>query len=140
MAIRLRPHHLLCMLTFVGRGYSPRFIANYEVLARRLSRGETILIVEGADDICAPLLEDESAPHCLGESVCGRDTEALAAVSELLGRPLSAGSSIVPGPNLFGKLRLHFSSGGIRTACNGCEWGSLCDHVAEGGYREVRIR
>lgn len=140
MAIRLRPHHLLCMLTFVGRGYTPRFTVNYEVLARRISRGETILIVEGPDDICAPLLEDENAPHCLGESVCGRDAEALAAVSRLLGRPLFAGSSIVPGASLFRKLRLHFASGGLRAVCAGCEWANLCDQVAEGGYREVRIR
>lgn len=140
MAVRLRAHHLLCMLTFVGRGYSPRFTANYEALARRLSRGETIIIVEGPDDICAPLLEDGNAPHCLGESVCGRDAEALAAVSGLLGRPLSVGSAIIPGESFFRKLRLHFASGELRAACTGCDWTSLCDHVAEGGYSEVRIR
>lgn len=140
MAIRLRPHHLLCMLTFVGKGYSPRFTANYEVLAQRLSRGETIVVVEGPDDICTPLLEDENAPHCLGESVSGRDAVALASVSGLLGRALSVGSSIVPGASLFRTLRRHFASGRLRAACTGCEWTSLCDHVAEGGYREVRIR
>ena len=28
MTIRLRPHHLLWVVTYVGRGYSPAFTAN----------------------------------------------------------------------------------------------------------------
>ncbi len=56
MTVRLRGHHLLCMLTFVGKGYSPAFVENYDRIAGRLSEGEDILLVDGPDDICAPLL------------------------------------------------------------------------------------
>ena len=72
MTIRLRAHHLLCLLTYVGKGYSPAFTANYDAIAERLSRGEDILLVSGPDDICAPLL-DEPEPHCLNEGVIERD-------------------------------------------------------------------
>ncbi|WP_292282104.1 DUF1284 domain-containing protein, partial [Mesorhizobium sp.] len=65
MTVRLRAHHLLCLLTYVGKGYSPAFTANYDVVVKRLAGGEDILIVSGPDDICAPLLS-ESEPHCLG--------------------------------------------------------------------------
>ncbi|RUZ88238.1 DUF1284 domain-containing protein, partial [Mesorhizobium sp. M7A.F.Ca.US.006.01.2.1] len=67
MTIKLRAHHLLCPLTYVGKGYSPAFTANYDRVAERLSRGEDILLVSGPDDVCAPLL-DEPEPHCLNES------------------------------------------------------------------------
>ncbi len=54
MTVELRPHHLLCMLTYVGKGYSPAFCANYDAVLARLSAGEEILLVDGPDSVCAP--------------------------------------------------------------------------------------
>jgi len=130
---RLRPHHLLCMLTFVGEGYNPAFVANYRRLAKRLSAGEPIEIVSGPDDICAPLLAEEEA-HCFGASVTGRDAAALADIARLLGRALEAGSVIASDPALFTRLRQAFSNGVTRRACRGCEWSGLCDRIAGEGY------
>ena len=75
MTVRLRAHHLLCMLTYVGNGYSPAFVENYEVIAARLSAGEEIELVAGPDDICVPLTADPDA-HCHGASVIERDRAA----------------------------------------------------------------
>ena len=50
MTVRLRPHHLLCLLTYVGKGYSPAFTANYDAIAMRIEQGEELLIVSGPDD------------------------------------------------------------------------------------------
>ena len=60
------------MLTFVGKGYSEAFTENYRSIAGRLSAGEDILVVEGPDDVCAPLLGDRNA-HCFDDSVGDRD-------------------------------------------------------------------
>ncbi|MFB9950292.1 DUF1284 domain-containing protein [Rhizobium puerariae] len=136
--VRLRPHHLLCMLTFVGEGYNPAFVANYRRLAGRLSAGEPIEIVSGPDDICAPLAPDGKG-HCLGDSVAARDAAALADIARLLGRELGTGSVIAPDPDLFGRLRRAFSTGVTRRACSGCEWSSLCDHVAGSGYEGALV-
>lgn len=133
MTVRLRPHHLLCMLTFVGEGYSPAFVANYRRLAGRLSAGEPIEIVSGPDDICAPLLSDEDA-HCFGASVAGRDAAALADIARLLGRELETGAIIASDQALFETLRRAFSAGVTREACTGCEWSSLCDRIAQKDY------
>ncbi|UIK06402.1 DUF1284 domain-containing protein [Neorhizobium galegae] len=138
MMVRLRPHHLLCVLTFVGEGYSPAFVANYRRLAGRLSAGEPIEIVSGPDDICAPLLSDEDA-HCFGASVAGRDAAALADIARLLGRELETGSVIASDPVLFDKLRRAFSSGVTRRACTGCEWSSLCDRIAGQDYADALV-
>lgn len=139
MTIRLRPHHLLCMLTYVGKGYSPEFVENYEQIAARLSVGEEIELVDGPDDICAALSGDPTA-HCHGESVLQRDRLARDAVSARLSAPLSLGQSIACTADIVMDLRAGFATGEIRAACGGCEWSGLCDRIAQEGYPDVRIR
>ncbi|PPJ47460.1 DUF1284 domain-containing protein [Rhizobium sp. KAs_5_22] len=138
MTVRLRAHHLLCMLTYVGKGYSPAFVENYEAIAARLSAGEEIELVAGPDDICGPLTANPDA-HCHGESVVERDRAAVEAVARLLGSPLGPGARITPSASLLSRLRKTFATGEIRTACSGCEWSDLCDGVADGGYAGARV-
>lgn len=138
MTVRLRAHHLLCMLTYVGKGYSPAFVENYEAIAARLSVGEEIELVAGPDDICSPLCADPDA-HCHGESVVDRDRVAADAVARLLGSPVSPGVRIAPTAALLSRLRKTFAAGAIRTACSGCEWSELCDGVADGGFAGARV-
>lgn len=138
MTIRLRTHHLLCMLTYVGKGYSPAFVDNYEAIAARLSAGEEIVIVDGPDDICAPLLCG-AQPHCLGDGVAERDRKAAEAVATLLAMPVMAGTRLTPSASLLLRLRRTFAEGDIRAACSGCEWSGLCDTVAAEGYAKARI-
>ncbi len=60
--IRLRPHHLLCLLAFRGEGYSPEFIERAERLQRALLEdGIVVEVIEGLDDLCTgcPELKDE---------------------------------------------------------------------------------
>ena len=138
MSIRLRPHHLLCLLTYVGKGYSPAFTANYDVIAGRLSRGEDILIVSGPDDICAPLL-GEPEPHCWGESVVERDRLAARDVEDLLARPIKPGIHIDLDAQTLARMREAFSAGLTRNACQGCEWAGLCSQVAASLYQDTRV-
>ena len=138
MVVRLRPHHLLCVLTFIGKGYNAAFVANYMALARRLSEGEAIEIVSGPDDICRPLLSGDKA-HCRLESVVRRDDLATAAVARLLGRSVRAGDRIRPGRTLIRRFREAFAEGSLRTACHGCRWSELCSVVAASGFAEVRV-
>ncbi|OCJ11638.1 2Fe-2S ferredoxin [Rhizobium sp. AC27/96] len=138
MTVRLRAHHLLCMLTFVGEGYTSAFTANYRRIAERLTEGEQIELVSGPDDICAPLL-DEAEPHCVKASVIERDAAALADVASLIGEEIEPGAVLVPDANLLAKLRRNFASGEIRRACNGCEWRDLCSRIAAGNFASVLV-
>ena len=138
MTVRLRAHHLLCLLSYVGKGYSPAFTANYDKVAKRLAGGEDVLVVSGPDDICAPLLE-EPEPHCLRESAAGRDRLAARDVGNLLGRPIAAGALLSLDPARLAAMRQAFSVGRTREACRGCEWSDLCDTVAADGFRSARL-
>lgn len=133
MTVRLRPHHLLCLLTYVGKGYSPAFTAHYDAVAGRIAGGEPVLIVSGPDDVCTPLLSEPDA-HCRLDSVGGRDRLAARDVGRLLGRPIGEGTRIVLDPALFAAMRRAFATGATREACLECPWSDLCTEVSRGGY------
>ncbi|MER9300381.1 DUF1284 domain-containing protein [Mesorhizobium sp. M0621] len=139
MTIRLRAHHLLCLLTYVGKGYSPAFIANYDRVAERLSRGEDVLLVSGPDDVCGPLL-DEAEPHCLNESVVERDRLAAQDLEDLLARPIRIGASLDLDASMLARMRQAFSAGRVRKACGGCGWNELCGTIAVGGYSDTLVQ
>lgn len=138
MTVRLRPHHLLCMLTFVGKGYTAAFTENYIRIAARLSAGEDILVVEGPDDVCAPML-GEPGMHCLDRSVTDRDRKASDAVEALLKHPAAPGASFCPSADFLQRMRTAFSTGSIREGCARCEWSPLCTGIASAGFDGVLV-
>jgi len=138
MTISLRPHHLLCMLTYVGKGYSPAFVANYDRLAARIGEGEEIRIIAGPDDVCQPFLETGEA-HCLEPDVFERDRSAAASLTAQLGLQIGEGMSMRLDAGLLRQMREAFAAGSVRSACAGCQWTALCDGVAQGDFRDTRL-
>ena len=138
MTVRLRPHHLLCMLTFVGKGYTAAFTENYIRIAARLSEGEDILVVDGPDDVCAPML-GEIDHHCLCDSVTERDMKASGAVEALLKVPAGPGASILPDKDFLARMREAFHAGSIREGCQRCEWSPLCTGIAASGFEGALV-
>lgn len=62
--IHLRPHHLLCLQTFIGFGYSDDFVAQMKHVKKQLTENPSlpIRLVHGADDLCA------FCPNCVNGS------------------------------------------------------------------------
>lgn len=139
MTIRLRPHHLLCMLTYIGEGYSKAFTENYDHIVVRLAAGEDIVIVDGPDDICAPR-HDDPAAHCLETRIAETDGTAAASIAALLGAPIAAGSHLQLDAVLLAKLRQAFAKGTIRSACSDCQWSTLCDRIVASGFDTTRLQ
>lgn len=138
MTIRLRGHHLLCLLTFVGKGYTPAFTANYRRIVARLNAGEDVELVDGPDDICGPMLA-EAEHHCFNASVAQRDAQALADIALLLGRPVGSGRRLALSSARVAQMRGAFADGTLRTACAGCQWSGLCSEVAAGAFAGTRL-
>lgn len=139
MTVGLRAHHLLCVLTYVGRGYGAAFTANLDTIARRIAAGETVRLVAGPDDICAPLLHADD-PHCTRAGPERRDRHAARSLAPLLGRPLAPGDTLVLDAALIARLRAAFADGRARRACVGCQWAPLCSAVAAENYAGARLR
>lgn len=137
--IRLRPHHLLCMLTYAGNGYSAPFVANFDAIARRIADGrQTVEISSGPDDICAPLMCG-SDKHCTRASVQRRDWLASDDISDLLGLQIVPGLQILLNTERLAELRAAFAAGSVRRACEGCHWKPLCDGIAQQGFAGTRL-
>lgn len=138
MTVLLRPHHLLCVLTHVGRGYSPAFTANMAAIIARISAREEIEIVYGPDDICAPLLGDEDG-HCHRYSVTARDRAASDEIGKLLGITVRSGARLSLDDVSIRELRRAFADMRVRSACEGCQWAALCSSVVAAQYADTLL-
>jgi len=138
MTIRLRAHHLLCILTYAGDGYSSAFTDNLDAIVARISAGEDVLIVGGPDDVCTPMLHADDA-HCLRDSVRDRDILAARDLGKLLGFEMSEGQRLTLADSELQRMRAAFATGETREACAGCEWHGLCTAVARRGFRGARL-
>jgi hypothetical protein len=128
MTVRLRPHHLLCLIAYRGRGYTPGFVANMTRIAERLrSGGEPIRIVAGPDDVCRPLLATADR-HCRQAGARRRDARAAADIARVLATPVRPGVTLPSA--VIARLGAGFASGSIRGACRGCPWQTVCTLVA----------
>jgi len=138
MTVFIRPHHLLCMLTYLGKGYTPDFVANYSTIIERINAGEDIRLVDGPDEICQPMLT-EPACHCHNDSVRSRDAQAAVAIAGALELDLAAGSSLTLDAYRTDRLRRAFADSEIRSACSGCEWQELCSRIARNKFRGCHL-
>ena len=140
MTLALRAHHLLCRLTYAGRGYSPDFVRNFDHITARLAAGAPITLVHGPDAICAPLCcgPDGNNAHCHQESARARDAQATRELAPWIGG--LPGTGLTLDAALLARLRAAFASGQIRGACDGCEWTELCSRIAADGFTGVRLQ
>lgn len=138
MTVLLRPHHLLCILTHVGKGYSPAFTANMAEVIKRINGSEEIEIVDGPDDICFPLKGMKFA-HCHRRKVAARDRAASGDIGKLLAVSVEPGFRMVLDDASIRTLRSAFSAMYVRSACEGCRWNSLCTSVASAQYTGTHL-
>jgi hypothetical protein len=138
VSVRLRAHHLLCMLTFAGEGYTPDFTANFAAIAGRIRDGEAIQLVDGADDVCAPLASSHDG-HCAGPSARRRDRAALLAITKDAAWPATAAGELLLDAADIARLRIRFASGSVRRACDGCEWSDLCTQIAADSFAAASL-
>lgn len=131
--ISLRGHHLLCSLTFSGRGYSKEFERGFKNIIERIKQNETIIVVSGPDEICEPIERCKDS-HCREARITRRDELALEDVSSLLGKTIEIGSQITPSKLFNGKYRASFQLGSTRRACFDCQWSGTCDQIADADY------
>lgn len=136
MTLRLRGHHLLCLLTYKGEGYTPAFVANFNRIAGRIAAGENFELADGPDDICAPLLTENPCAHCSQERIVRRDRIALQQM-QAEGLSFKPGSRHLLKEADLRKMRAAFRAGRIRAACKGCEWHAFCTQVADNNFAET---
>ena len=118
--MKLRPHHILCIAHYEGKGYSEKFNAKMKEIIKRLDSGEGFTPVFGADDLCA------ACPHN-ADGVCDAEEKTARydkTVAELIG--------LKPGKRYFKNEIADKAQNGIyaknrfTSVCSDCEWANIC--------------
>lgn len=119
-AIPLRPHHLLCTLSYSGHGYSEEFTARMDALTRRLRSGEE------------PPFRLQISPDCLCEVCPNRTDGGCLSDGKVLRydrRTLDAlglDESEIDYAEAKRVLRAKLTPELLESVCGDCEWRELC--------------
>ncbi|MCI3920806.1 DUF1284 domain-containing protein [Paenibacillus sp. TRM 82003] len=114
--MKLRGHHLLCLLGFRGMGYSPAFTRNMTAVYERLRAepSSIVTIVRGTDDLCVCFPADQPN-HCESDGVHRKDDLALAQLGLKHGQQIAWS-------DVLAAVRMSFPPSDIRTLCATCPW------------------
>ncbi len=142
--ISLRPHHLLCLKGFQGKGYSEIFVRNMTALAGRLEKDpdQAVRIQLEADDLCLFCPHCSAVDTCDSGDNCGRagkcDHDDKVRQIDLR----AAGAfGITSGTHRYSDLRRaadrNYTEQTIKEVCADCQWAGICrDAVIAGQVRE----
>lgn len=121
-AIRLRPHHGLCIRHFTGKGYSPAFVENMtRVIAGLRAAPETdIELTAGADVLCASCPHNQSGRCASAPKPDGYDRAVLRHCGLRFGQR-------IPWDEFERRVEQQILRPGcLEQVCRGCQWLDLC--------------
>ncbi len=144
--ICLRPHHLLCLQTFVGHGYSPEFTAHMTIVQKQLTTDPLtpITLVNGPDVLCGhcPNCVDGSCTspkpavfdHLVAQKLHLKEehvTEKSTLVHSIAASDSSTSAAASDSPISINGIPsiLHMSEQLLAECCPDCEWKELCVEV-----------
>ncbi|ARP51197.1 MULTISPECIES: DUF1284 domain-containing protein [Caproicibacterium] len=118
----LRPHHGLCLLHYIGRGYSDAFTQNMSKKAVHLREepDTEIVLCTQTDSLCDSC-PNRCGTHCSSEKPKRYDE----AVLRLCG--LQAAQTL-PWRELRRRCR-QLAQSGMESVCGDCQWFTLCREV-----------
>jgi len=127
--VKLRAHNLLCIQGFVGKGYSPEFVANMKAIVGGLGGRTEVTVVDEPDSLCSAcpnLRASGCALHGEGteKGIVTQDRDVL----ERLG--LEAGGTTTWG-EILARIRTSVAPEDLDDICGTCPWLPL-GHCKEG--------
>ena len=120
-AVRLRPHHLLCLRGFQGHGYDVGFVAHMtRMVAMMQTDDPPVRLVRGADDLCG---------HCPNNA--GGDCKNAGKVGEKDSKVLVLGGWSPEDTVRWSEWGRRLQDVEVRRrlaeeACGDCEWTAVC--------------
>lgn len=117
----IRPHHMLCLQFFEGKGYGDGFVDNMMKVKNLLEKENPVVdLVDGTDMIC------EKCPHRRGnackneDSVCEHDKRVYNQVIADVGQQ-AHWSEITK--KIYDNI---INAGTMKETCGACQWSDIC--------------
>lgn len=116
--IKLRGHHIFCLLGYRGMGYSEEYAKNMTKIHTTLrERPDTLVqIIKGPDHLCAKFPDDQPY-HCEDHGIYLRDADILKRLGLKFG-------DVLPWREAERRIRLHVVPSDIAVTCKTCSWRS----------------
>ncbi|MGB0660396.1 MAG: DUF1284 domain-containing protein [Mangrovicoccus sp.] len=118
--LALRPHHLLCVLGFQGKGYSDAFTANMaQIVLGQLRAAQSddvqLVITTQADAICGPCPKRVGVGCKSQSQIDALDQRHMQALEIAPGQELSWGAAKA-------RIKARLRPADLRRLCQGCQW------------------
>ena len=127
MEIRLRPHHLLCIQKFIGRGYDGAFTNRLAEIVGHLSANPDtkITLAEGCDEVCIKCPNNRAQVCTDGEKVIFLDEGVLEACNLKYGATDTWDSL-----SRTARERV-FDTDNFERICGCCQWFDICKNKTD---------
>ncbi|MFD1706333.1 DUF1284 domain-containing protein [Siminovitchia sediminis] len=127
--VKLRGHHIFCLLGYRGMGYSVEYVENMTRLHQSLRNNpkSVIQIVEGPDQLCEKF-PGSGVYHCQDDDIYERDSVFL----EKLGLHID---QIATWEEIESLIRKHVVPSDVQIVCKTCSWRRY--GVCEKGVQEI---
>lgn len=118
--INIRPHHLLCIHGFRGKGYSDGFVKSMTNIVNEIKGNKDIKlnITYSVDDICY------NCPNKIGENLCTGQEKILTLDGEVV-KILNLAEKAYSYKELYEKIKSNLTESDFARICSTCEWYSL---------------
>ena len=135
--LHLRPHHLLCLQTFIGYGYSEEFVRQMTAVKHQLADfpDAPVRIVRGTDMLCSHCPNCRKG-HCKSDKPGQFDQLVMAKIEKSVNLLSSSGPSANCSAASADSFLLHgipkyliLTNALLEECCPGCEWKDLCCKV-----------
>ena len=118
--MRLRGHNLLCIQGFVGKGYSPEFVANMTRAVESLDDAAEVVVIDEPDRLCSAcpnLVESGCALHGEGteHGIVHQDRDVMARLGVAAGETLAWGEIVA-------RIRARIAPDDLDDICGACPW------------------
>ena len=117
--LKIRPHHLLCILGFKGLGYSNEFVENMKKIVNHYFKGTKIKIIFGVDDIC------EKCPHNISQNCILYKENVIHMDQKVIALLEIEYCKIYLSNELLKRVAKKISIENLKEICKNCPWISL---------------
>lgn len=114
--LKIRPHHILCMKAYIGKGYSEEFNINIKRVINELKDdSKEVEVVFGLDDICS------KCPYNIEGKIC-KSEEKVNTMDSKIREYFSINSGVYTYKNLKEIVYSRISENEFNDICGNCQW------------------
>ena len=114
--LKIRPHHMLCMKAYIGKGYSDDFNENMKKIIQELTdEDQSVEVVFGLDDICI------KCPYNIENKVC-KTEKKVQNIDYKIRQYFEINEEIYSFKELKNKIYLSITESEVDDICGNCEW------------------